>query len=193
VAAGSAGVRTAAGLLAALLQVAAAAAQTSVTPSTPAPIAAPAAPPAPVDHFTDYAGFVAPATAQRLNARLQGYEAQTGHQFVVVIFKEMPVLDPPADSLRIFTLRTADAWGVGRKGADDGVVLFVFVKEHKLRLEVGRGLGLVLTNEVCQRIVDEKITPALLRGDRDEALEAGIEAVIAVLGTEPAPRPSPSS
>jgi uncharacterized protein len=188
VAAGSV-IRTAAGpVLAALLYVA------SATAQAPAPTATPgAAPPAPVDHFTDYAAFVAPAAAQRLDARLARFEAQTGHQFVVVIFKEMPVLDPPADSLRVFTLRTADAWGVGRKGADDGVVLFVFVKERKLRLEVGRGLGRVLTNEVCQRIVDEKITPALHRGDAGDGLEAGIDAVIAVLQPEATPQPTPPS
>ena len=180
-------------MLAAVLHLSTAAAQTSVTPSSPAPSSAPAAPPAPVDHFTDHAAFVAPVTAQRLDARLARFEAQTGHQFVVVIFKEMPVLDPPAASLRIFTLRTADAWGVGRKGADDGVVLFVFVKEHKLRLEVVRGLGLVLTNEVCQRIVDEKITPAFQRGDAEDGLEAGIEAVIAVLQSAARPRPAPTS
>jgi uncharacterized protein len=176
--------------LAALIPAASAAAQTSVTPATPTP--APSAardfvPPAPTQHFTDYASFVSGSAARRLDEKLARFEARSGQQFLVVIFKEMAVLEPPAASLQDFTLRTANIWGVGRKGFDRGVVLFVFVRERKLRLEVGAGLVSQLTPEVQQRIVDEKITPELKRGDTDGGLEAGIDAVIAILEPKPTP------
>ena len=160
------------------------AAQTSMTPSTPSP--SPSAtrdfvPPAPTRHFTDYASFVPAAAAGRMDDKLSRFEARTGQQFLVVVFKEMAVLDPPAASLHDFTLRTANIWAAGRTGFDRGVVLFVFVRERKLRLEVGKGLVGVLSPDTAQRIVDEKITPGLGRGDTAAGLEAGIDAVIAVL------------
>ena len=182
--------RGGAAALAALILASAAAAQTSMTPSTPSP--APSAardfvPPAPTQHFTDYASFVSAADARRLDEKLARFEGRTGQQFLVVVFKEMAVLDPPAASMQDFTLRTANIWAAGRSGFDRGVVLFVFVRERKLRLEVGRGLVAVLSPDVAQRIVDEKITPDLRRGDTAGGLEAGIDAVIAVLEPKPSP------
>ena len=165
----------------------ASAAQTSVTPATPSPAARDFVPPAPTQHFTDYASFVSGSAARRLDEKLARFEARSGQQFLVVIFKEMAVLDPPAASLQDFTLRTANIWSVGRKGFERGVVLFVFVRERKLRLEVGAGLASQLTAEVQQRIVDEKITPELRRGDTEGGLEAGIDAVIALLEPKPTP------
>jgi uncharacterized protein len=167
-----------------------AAAQTSMTPSSPSPSPSAArdfVPPAPTKHFTDHASFVSGSAASRLDEKLARFEARTGQQFLVVIFKEMAVLDPPAASLQDFTLRTANIWGAGRSGFDRGVVLFVFVRERKLRLEVGRGVVGVLSPDVAQRIVDEKITPELKRGDTAGGLEAGIDAVIAVLEPKPTP------
>lgn len=178
--------------VAALIMASAAAAQTSMTPSTPSPSPSAArdfVPPAPTQHFTDYAAFVPAAAATRLDDKLARFEARSGQQFLVVVFKEMAVLDPPAASMQDFTLRTANIWGAGRKGFDRGAVLFVFVRERKLRLEVGRGLVGVLSPDVAQRIVDEKITPELKRGDTAAGLEAGIDGVIAVLESSPTPAP----
>jgi uncharacterized protein len=89
-----------------------------------------------------------------------------------------------------FTLATANAWGVGRKGKDNGVVLFVFVENRLLRLEVGRGLEQTLSNALAKRILDEAITPHFRAGDMAGGLEAGVEAVIAVLAGRPLPAPS---
>jgi uncharacterized protein len=168
----------------------AAGAQTSVTPATPTPSPSAArdfVPPAPTQHFTDYAAFVPAAAARRLDEKLARFEARTGQQFLVVVFKEMAVLEPPVASVQDFTLRTANIWSVGRKGFERGVVLFVFVRERKLRMEVGPGLIGALPADVQQRIVDEKITPDLRRGDTAAALEAGIDAVIALLEPKPTP------
>jgi uncharacterized protein len=173
-----------AAIMAAVSVASGAAAQTSVTPATPSPSPSAArdfVPPAPTQHFTDHASFVPASAARRLDEKLARFESRTGQQFLVVIFKEMAVLDPPAASMQDFTLRTANIWATGRSGFDRGAVLFVFVRERRLRLEVGRGLVGVLGPDVAQRIVDERITPELKRGDTAAGLEAGIDAVIAVL------------
>ena len=145
---------------------------------TPSP--AVSLPPPPAHHFNDYADFVSPEEAGRLDQRLSQFERETGHQFVVAIFPRLQ-----AASLEEFTLKTADAWAIGRKGADDGVVLFVFANDRRLRLEVGRGLEEALSNETCRRIIEERIVPAFKRGQRIEGLYAGIEAVKATLRNVP--------
>jgi uncharacterized membrane protein YgcG len=91
-----------------------------------------------------------------------------------------------------FTVRTAQAWGVGRKEHDDGVVLFVFAAERKMRIEVGYGLEGVIPDVIAKRILDGVITPRLRAGDNDGGLEAGVEALMAAAGGVPFATAPPS-
>ena len=51
-----------------------------------------------------------------------------------------------------YSIRVADAWKLGRKGVDDGVILIVAPAEKKVRIEVGYGLEGVLPDAVAARI-----------------------------------------
>jgi uncharacterized protein len=132
-------------------------------------------PPAPARYFNDYAALVPPADAERLNAKLAAFDEQSSNQVVVAIFPELP-----SPSLEDFTVRTAHAWKAGRGKLDNGVVLFVFVKDRKVRLEVGYGLEGALPDAVAKRIIEEQITPAFRANQPARGLEAGIDAIIAV-------------
>jgi uncharacterized protein len=82
-------------------------------------------------------------------------------------------------SIEDYTVRVARSWQVGQKNKNNGAVLFVFVQEHKMFLQVGYGLEGVLPDALCKRIIDEQITPRFKAGDFDGGLTAGVQAVIA--------------
>jgi uncharacterized protein len=140
------------------------------------------APSFPTRHFDDRAGFVSPAVAARLDDRLRAFETRTGHAVYVSIFPRLP-----SASLEDFTVRTATAWRVGRKGLDDGVILFVFVADRKLRIEVGYGLEGDIPDATAHRIIEERITPELKAGRVDTAFEAGVDAILAAAEGRPLP------
>jgi uncharacterized protein len=143
-------------------------------------------PPPPKHHFDDRAGFVSAADASRLDARLAELERQTGHQVVVAIFPALP--EPVMEE---FTVKTAQAWRVGQEALDNGVVLFVFAKDRKLRLEVGYGLEDRIPDALAGRIINETIVPRLRAGDAAGALEAGIDAIVAATRGEYRPVAAP--
>src|SRR5262249_47354714 len=76
---------------------------------------------------------------------------------------------------------------VGRKGIDDGLVLFIFSEDRKIRIEVGYGLEPVVTDAQASRIIRETIAPRIRAGDRDGAVEAGVGALTQVIGGPGAP------
>ena len=130
-------------------------------------------PPAPSQHLTDNVGFLSPADADRLNARLRAYEQQTKHQVIVYIGSttgDVPIED--------WANLAFERWGVGRKGLDDGLALFIMAKDRRLRIEVGYGLEADIGDLRASRIIEEVITPRLRSGDNAGAVEAGIEALI---------------
>lgn len=129
---------------------------------------------------TDTAGFLKPQTVATLDARLSAYEAATGHQ--VLLYVTPSTGDTPTED---WAVRAFARWKVGRKGLDDGLILFVFPQDRKVRIEVGYGLEQRIPDATAARIIRETMTPPLRAGRPDEAVVAGIDAVLGTLGGEP--------
>src|ERR1043165_67612 len=104
-------------------------------------------PSAPTRYFNDYARVVSPPVASTLNSRLEQFEKDSSSQIIVAIFSQLP----PNAALEDFTVRTAQAWRAGGKGKDNGAVLFVFVNDHQMRVEVGYGLEGRLPDALAHR------------------------------------------
>ncbi|SDT87160.1 uncharacterized protein SAMN05444156_0276 [Verrucomicrobium sp. GAS474] len=143
--------------------------------------AADAVPPAPAAWCNDYAGLLSPAAKARIDGKLRAFERETSTQIVVALFPALPDGGAVEDA----TYRMAQAWGIGRKGRNNGVVLFLFAKEHRLRIEVGTGLEGVIPDVTAKRIISERITPRLRAGDFDGGIEAGADALISAAKGEP--------
>ena len=132
-------------------------------------------PPAPAQYFNDYAQVASPAVAARLNQTLEDFERQTSEQIVVAVFPKMQ-----SDSaIEDYTVRVARAWKVGQQKQNNGAVLFVFVQDHKMYVQVGYGLEGVLPDAICKRIIDEQIAPHFKAGDFDAGLVAGVQSILA--------------
>jgi uncharacterized protein len=131
-------------------------------------------PPAPAEFVTDNVGALGEATRQSLARRLSSYAETTGHQVLVWIGEttgDVPIED--------FAVHAFEKWKVGRKGIDDGVVLFLFTRDHKMRIEVGYGLEDKIPDVAASRIIRDTIAPRMRAGDVDGAVSSGVEAIVA--------------
>ena len=120
---------------------------------------------------------MSPAAASSLDLRLESYERSSGHQLIVYIAPTTG--DAPIDD---WAVRAFEKWKVGRKGIDDGLVLFIMAADRKLRFEVGYGLEPVIPDAMASRVINDVIVPRVQAGDRDGAVTAGMEAVMTVIG-----------
>ncbi len=137
-------------------------------------------PPVPHRFVTDNAGALSDSTHAALESELHDYSAKTGHQVIVWIGESTG--DVP---LETFTAETAHTWRIGRRSYDDGVVLFLFMRDHRVRIEVGYGLEGDLTDADAKRIIDGKIVPAMRAGDPNRAATDGVNAILATISTGP--------
>jgi uncharacterized protein len=133
-------------------------------------------PPTPDHRVTDNAGVLSAGTRASIENQLQAYETSTGHQIVVWIGQTTG--DVP---LETWTGETADQWKIGRRGHDDGAVLFVFMRDRKVRIEVGYGLESALTDADANRIVESYIVPRMRAGDVDGAVSSGVAAMLTTI------------
>ncbi len=132
-------------------------------------------PPAPRDHFNDYADIVRADAARQLDAELTQFERATSNQIVVAIFPHMQ----SASSIEDYTVRVAQAWGVGQRDKKNGAVLFIFSQDRKLYIQVGYGLEGALPDALCKQIIENEITPRFRTGDYTGGVTAGVHALMA--------------
>ncbi len=136
----------------------------------------------------DEAGMLDASQRQRLEGVLADYEARTGSQIAVLLVKST---EPEA--IEQYSIRVTDAWKLGRKGVDDGVLLMVARDNPKalrrLRIEAGRGVQGVLTDAQSKRILQDVIAPYFRQEHYYEGLVAGVGAIATLLNQEKFPAP----
>ncbi len=134
-----------------------------------------ALPPAPAAFCNDSAGVMSPAARGEVNRRLEQFERGTSCQILVAIFEKLPA----GAAIEEYTVRVAQAWRIGQAKTDNGAVLFVFVGDRKMYLQVGYGLEGAIPDALAKRIIEDRIAPALKRGDFDGGIRAGVDAILA--------------
>ncbi len=127
----------------------------------------------PQGYVNDWANLLSPSTRTKLEDRLRAFEEKTGNQVVVVIF---PSLE--GQSLEDFSIRLAEAWKIGQKGKDNGVIFLIFWKDRKMRIEVGYGLEGVLPDIVAGQIIRDVVAPYFQKGDARGGINAGVNAIM---------------
>jgi uncharacterized protein len=137
---------------------------------------------------TDEIGMLTPDQRQKLESVLADYEAKTGSQIGVLL-----VSSTEPEAIEQYSIRVADAWKLGRKGVDDGVLLVVAKDNPKalrrLRIEAGRGVQGVLTDAQSKRILEDTIAPHFRQQDWYGGLVAGVGAIATLLNQEKFPAP----
>jgi uncharacterized protein len=139
-------------------------------------------PPAPDRWVTDNAGFLSPERRAQLDQRLEAYEQRTGHQIIVWIGNT--ISGAPLDDWAVHTFA---AWKVGRKKYDDGLVMFILAADRKIDIEVGYGLEGQVPDAIANRVIQDVMAPRLRAGDRDGAVQAGVEAILTAIEGKPVP------
>jgi len=130
-------------------------------------------PATPGAYFNDYAGVVSKEAASRFNEQLAQFERDTSDQVVVAVFPKMQSDSDIAD----YTQRVAQAWGVGQKERRNGVVLFVFIEDRKMFIQVGYGLEGALPDATTFDITERYMKPLFRAGNYEAGLATGIDLI----------------
>lgn len=139
-------------------------------------------------HVTDTVGLLPEDRRQALESQLVQLEKDKGAQLAVLI-----VSTTRPEPIESYSLRVAEAWRLGRKGVDDGVLFIVARDDRRMRVEVGYGLEGAVPDAIAKRIVAEVVAPRFKAGDFPGGIEAGVAALVAQINGEALPAPAPSA
>jgi uncharacterized protein len=137
---------------------------------------------------TDLTNTLTPQQTQALDQKLRAYEQRKGSQIAVLL---VPTTQPEA--IEQYSIRVVEAWKLGRRGVDDGVLLLVAKDDRAVRIEVAYGLEGALPDVIANRIVQQVIVPRFREGRFYDGIDVAVDRIIAVLEGEPLPEPAPRS
>jgi uncharacterized protein len=123
----------------------------------------------PTGYVNDFAHKLDAGSAQALEAYCANLESTTGVQMAIVLVDSLD--DEPVEDV---ANRLYREWGVGKKGANEGLLILLSMKEHKSRVEVGYGLEPIVTDGFSGGVLRD-IRPILRQGNYGGGLLAAAE------------------
>jgi uncharacterized protein len=133
---------------------------------------------------TDLTGTLNAEQKQTLESELAALEQRKGSQVGVLL-----VATTQPEDIAEYAIRVFDAWKLGRKGVDDGVLLIVAKNDHRVRIEVARGLEGAIPDAAAARIIREYVTPKFRAGDFYEGIHEATTTLTKLIDGEQLPPP----
>jgi len=129
--------------------------------------------PKPTSFVTDAAGVLTTDESQQLEARLQHLRDSGLAEAIIYLTPSIP-----GDAvMEDVTLRAVNEWRIGDATTNNGLAIFAFIQERKLRIEVGKGLEARITDVAAAAIIKEQIAPSFREGKYAEGLTAAIDKI----------------
>ncbi len=114
----------------------------------------------------DFANVIDPDNAAKMESLAREILQKTGSSVVVATIPELGT----TEEITLYATGLYKAWGIGKKGEDKGVLIFLAVKERKIRIETGYGVEGILPDGLVGEILDKNVVPQLKTGETGKAL-----------------------
>ena len=131
----------------------------------------------------DAAGLLDAGWRQRLSDLARSARARANGEGVQLQYLIVPGLG--GEAIEDFSIRVAEAWRLGTKGKDNGLLVTVAVADRAFRIEVGGGLEGEIPDVLARRIGEQILRPAFRAGRFGEGLYDAGAQLLTLAGVAP--------
>jgi uncharacterized protein len=131
----------------------------------------------------DTAGLLDAGARQRLAGLARSARARENGEGVQLQYLVVPGLE--GEAIEDYSIRVAEAWKLGTKGKDNGLLVTVAVRDRAYRIEVGGGLEGEIPDALARRIGDQILRPAFRAGRFGEGLYDAGAQLLTLAGVAP--------
>jgi uncharacterized protein len=120
--------------------------------------------------------------------KLKAYHDSTSNEFAILIENSLE-----GEDAFTYSLKAARKWGVGGDEFNNGLLIFVAMKDRKAFIQVGRGLEHRITATYAGRVIDYTITPNFRKTGYYKGLDAAVDDLILFAAGEYKGGPTPDN
>ncbi|MBN2178585.1 MAG: TPM domain-containing protein [Deltaproteobacteria bacterium] len=135
--------------------------------------------PRPEGAINDFANVISPEQKRPMELLAREVLEKTGTTVVVATIKSIGDND-----LTDYANRLYEAWGIGKKGEDKGVLIILAVEERRIRIETGYGVEGILPDGLVGDILDRFVVPQLKQNNYDKGMANALVAVSQVIAKD---------
>jgi uncharacterized protein len=121
----------------------------------------------------EYPNFLSESEAATIEGKLEAFSRETSNQIVVVVVDDIGGTDPSSYATQLGT-----EWGVGKKEANNGIVVLIKPNTRDLFIAVGYGLEGAIPDLATKRIREEEMNPYFKSGDNFTAINNGTDKLM---------------
>ena len=143
--------------------------------------------PAPVGFVNDFEGDFSKEENLALNAAVKDFLVKTmdrelykGMELAIVTVTDS--MFGNEKEMKDYAVKLANKWGVGDKDNNNGILIAVSRKLRTVYISTGTGMGTILPNDACQKIIDERMLPNLKKGKYYDAILSALSGIEEALG-----------
>lgn len=111
-----------------------------------------------------------------LTKRIIDYEKATTNEIAIATFDSIP---KNTTTLRYAT-DIAQKWGIGKMDTnnDNGLLILISRFDRQMAIATGLGTENILTDSICNKIIDKTIIPHFKKGNYYEGVNSGLDSII---------------
>lgn len=144
--------------------------------------------PTPIRVINDFGSFFTPTQKSSLEDSLVSYRRKTGNAIVVITLSTLTDRKTGTTwSVEETALQYFSKWGIGDRNKNNGVLVLISKEPRRVRITTGTGVDKILTDNECQRIINETIVPSFKAGKYYTGVKAGVHDIEAVLDNKVQP------
>ena len=132
----------------------------------------------PIGWVSDFENVFTPSQIQILDSIILDHSLEKGNQVAIVTLSLDSVSINSLEEFEKLSLSLFNQWGIGQKGLNNGVAIIFCRNLRMIRIEVGRGLEIKLTNNDAKLIIDNIIIPEFRRANYYEGVLQGLQQII---------------
>ena len=122
---------------------------------------------------TDLAEVLSTDDINSLNEVLSKYQAETSHQIAILVVNSLNG-EPISD----YALHVASSWKLGTAELNNGILIVLSIKDHELRIELGKGFENYISDQRAQEIIDNEMAPYLKQRNYGKAITQGVQVLM---------------
>jgi len=127
-------------------------------------------------YISDPSNILDEETYNQINNQLTFLEDSVGNQVALVMLPSIGEAVPKDFAYKLFNL-----WGIGKSGADNGLLILFVLDQKRVEFETGNGLESVLPDAICKRIITNELIPSFKNEAYGEGLLKGINAISSII------------
>ncbi len=119
----------------------------------------------------DYSDMFSKNERDSLNMKIQQFELQTTNEIAIVTKDSIP------NEITSYSVSLANQMGMGKEDKDNGLLILLIKYQRKVRISTGYGTEKILTDSICQSIIDNRMIPEFKQGNFYKGVDKGLDEI----------------